>query len=67
MFQYIYYVYLQAEKPYTDPVPSSTKQYQLILTLFYQVPSSANLYWPITIEYQPISLNNSSPHNAQLS
>ena len=35
-----FFQYIQAYKPYADPVPHITKQYQFKLTQYHQVPAS---------------------------
>ena len=49
-----FFQYIQAKKPFDDPVLPNTKQYQLILTQYHQVPASNTVYWSSTIKYQLI-------------
>ena len=49
--------YIQALKPHINPVPPSSKQYQLILTQYHQVPTSTAPYWPSNIMNQPVMLH----------
>ena len=46
-----FFQYIQAYKPYADPVPCNTKQCQFLLTQYHQVPDSIALYWPSTCWY----------------
>ena len=39
-----FFQYLQAYKPYADPVPQNTEQYQFILIQYHQVPAIIALY-----------------------
>ena len=41
-------------QPHTDPAPTNTNQYRLLLTQFYHVSTSSALYWPSNIIYQPV-------------
>ena len=43
-----FFQYIQAYKPFADPVPPNIKQYQLYTD---QVPASIVIYWPNTIKY----------------
>ena len=40
--------------PYNNPVPLNTKQCQVILTQYHQLPTSTASYWPSTIMDQPL-------------
>ena len=44
-----FFQYIQALKPHINPVPLNSKQYQVILTQYHQVPTSTDFYWPRTI------------------
>ena len=43
--------YIQALKPHIKPVPLKSKQYQVILTQYHQVPTSTAFYCFSTIKY----------------
>ena len=44
-----FFQYIQALKPHINPLPLNSKQYQVILTQYHQVPTSTTSYWPSTI------------------
>ena len=46
-----FFQYIQALKPHINPVPLNSKQYQVILTQYHQVPTSTAFYWLSTIIY----------------
>ena len=56
-----FFQYIQAYKPFADPVPPYTKQYQLILTKYQQVLSYTDDPVPSSTIY------NSSSRNANFS
>ena len=49
-----FFQYIQAYKPYTDPIPPITNQYQHKMTHYHQLPTSIAIYWPSTV----LSSNN---------